>query len=177
LTSSKPDEVSVDVLDQLIPGTATPTYSTIHQQRTYRLTGNLFTQVAGETTFQASLAGVTVTPSALTFAPPVAGCRIGTITLTIHNGGTAPAPDLSAVLIGSMDTGGDCPAPPGQGYESVMVGIGTLAAGDSNTITVPVVVSDIKGGASVEDSPYDFIYLRTGNRQYPGSTHYIVVYQ
>jgi len=169
------NEVMVEVLDQFIGGTDPPSFAILRQQRTYRLVGNAFQQVAGETTFRAGPAGITVEASALTFAESQQGCRSGSMTITVHNGGTKPAVDLRAVVRAPLMEAGDCPAAPGQDYDSLSIGIGTLAAGESRTVTVPAITPHVDAGT--EDNPYNIIYLRTGTQQFAATTHFVIVYQ
>ena len=181
LTSPAPNEVSVDVVEHTVPGSAPPAYSILHQQRTYRLSDGAFRQVAGDTTFHAAPAGLTLQAGTLTYGPPAQGCRSGTMTLTIHNGGTQAALDLAAVVI-NPPAFGECPVPTGQDYDSVLAPIGTLGPGESRTVTVPAVAADPTAEGAIasgttEDLAFRYIFLRTGQRQYPGSTHYLVTYQ
>lgn len=181
LSSPAPDEVSVDVVEQTVPGSAPPAYAILHQQRTYRLSAGAFRQVAGDTTFHATPAGLTLQAGPLAYGPAVQGCRSGTMTLTIHNGGTQVAAELTAAII-NPPRFDECPAPFGQAYDSVLVQIGALGPGESRTVTVHATAADptaegpIAGGTT-EDLAYHYILLRTGQKQYPGSTHYLVSYQ
>ena len=174
MTSPGANEVTVMALDQFIVGTDPPPYATLRQQRTYRLVGSAFRQVAGETTFRASPAGITVEARALTFAAPIEGCRTGTMQLTVHNGGAKTAFDLSAVVVAPLMEAGDCEAAPGQDEYSLETGIGTLDAGESRTVSVPAITPHVDAGT--EDNPYNIIYLRTGSQQYSETTHFVIIY-
>jgi hypothetical protein len=67
----------------------------IIQWRTYRWTGSEFDQSDGPTAFTVSRPELTATLSDLVYNPAVNGRRTGTLTISVHNGGTAPVTDAS----------------------------------------------------------------------------------
>jgi hypothetical protein len=69
------------------------------QTRTYRYTGSAFIQSGGPTKFPPNpkVVDLSVTTTKLAFGAPSGGRRTGTLTATVHNGGTGTAP-LSVIL-------------------------------------------------------------------------------
>jgi hypothetical protein len=67
----------------------------IIQTRSYRWTGNGFGQTGGPTSFTVSRPELTATLSDLVYGPAFNGTRTGTLTVSVHNGGTTKVSDAS----------------------------------------------------------------------------------
>lgn len=139
-------EVTVNVIVQLTIGTWPPEYSRLSQRRTYSWDGSRYVQSAGPTSFltDRSVADLTLTTSELVFAPEVAGCRTGEMTVTVKNNGSRAVSDIAvALLVGGSGEASAiaCPdVPATQGDDSSLVPVGSLEAGESRTIAVTMVV-------------------------------------
>jgi hypothetical protein len=69
------------------------------QWRSYRWTGDGFTQAGGPTSFTVARPELTATVSNVTFDAPVNGKRAGTLTVSVHNGGSTALTDASVVYL------------------------------------------------------------------------------
>jgi hypothetical protein len=67
------------------------------QWRTYQWDGTRFNQAGGSTSFTVSVPTLTATLSDLTFQAPANGKRTGTMTVTLHNGGTTTIDNASVI--------------------------------------------------------------------------------
>lgn len=74
------------------------------QWRSYRWTGGGFAQTDGPTSFTVARPDLTATVSNLTFDAPVNGKRAGTVTVSVHNGGSAALTDASVIYELSLAT-------------------------------------------------------------------------
>jgi hypothetical protein len=164
--------VTVDLRVKLLIGTSELTYGELAQQRTYTWNGSSYEQTAGPTSFLTpSTVNLSLTVSDLVFAPVDAFCRIGTMDLSVTNNGSAPATDVTVALVitglgdpGVIDCEGDVAA---QGIDSALFAIGTVAAGETKTVTATLVVDT----RTVEPEPTRFDFgepfadLRVGDQR------------
>jgi len=176
--SPEGDDLKIQVGQQTVAGSAPPEYSHLNQWRTFRWNGARFAQTGGPTTFFAdtSVADVSATASRLVFQPADAGCRIGTMTLTVTNNGPQAASDVSAAVMlpAVAEPDEQCQIPPDQGYQSVLARVGTLAPGESRAVTVTVIAGEPIDTPLVLDQPYYIAELRTGDQRYPKTAHFVI---
>jgi hypothetical protein len=160
----------------------TPRAERITQVRTFAYQDGAFHQTAGPTTFNAdtSYANVTATAPTVVFTDTQgsAGTWIGTLTVTVTNHGPHPASSLT-VLIGTPPATryGKAPGswgrcqPLGADKSPYLCRIGSLGAGSSATLTLPLAVAGIYAPRPIPANG-DFgwnAYLqpRTGSQKYP----------
>jgi hypothetical protein len=113
------------------------------QWRTYRWTGTGFAQTAGPTAFTVSRPEVTATISDLTFDPAAGGKRVGTLTVSVHNGGSTALADVSVVYEFGIGT---VTSPACDKLEWIDIGgqcrIQSIAPGATGTLTFKVSADD-----------------------------------
>jgi hypothetical protein len=179
--SAQAAEFIVEVGLQTVPGSAPPAHAHLKQLRRYAWQGSAFVQTGGPTSFlvDPALTRLSATANRLVFAPPRNGCRTGTITMTVTNDGPQPANDVTAVLIvpGLSDPGGQCQAPPQQGYASYLAPVGSLAPGASKEVTASMVIAEDGQHQGVEDYPYNLIELRVADQRYPQTRQIVLEFQ
>ena len=162
----------------------TPRAQQITQVRTFAYQNGTFHQTAGPTTFSAdtSYANVTATAPTVTFADTEgsAGTRMGTLTVTATNHGPHPASSLT-LLVGmplatpdSRSQGSWDRCQPLGGDSVQLCQIGSLGAGSSITLTLPLVVAGIDVPNPVPangDVGWNaYLQPRTGSQKY-AETH------
>lgn len=134
--------LKIQVGQQTVAGSAPPSSRTSTSRARLPGNGRAFTQIGGPRTFVAdtSVAEISATASRLVFQPAEAGCRTGTMTLTVTNAEPQAASDVAAAVMlpAVPEPGEQRQEPPEQGYESVLARVGTLAPGEGRTVTVTV---------------------------------------
>lgn len=162
-----------------------PVESAVVQQRTYRWTGSSFAQVAGPTAFVAdrAVADIQVSVPTLVFGAPVDGFRTGTLTVTVRNDGPQPAADVSVYLehdfgieVASGGDWGRCTSSQGRVTTSAVCTLGSLAPGQSVTLTLPMRRAfEQEAGESPALSDYTGrVEVRAGVFYYTPSAEYAV---
>lgn len=169
--------VQVTVAD-IVLCCATPKLQQLHQVRTFAWSGTAFRQIGGPTSFIADrdAADITVTASA-TVGAATNGKRSGTLTIVLHNHGPHAATQVSAEFEPQpyfSGTGGGswshCTALH-TGDPAAVCQIGTIAAGGSYTLTLPLTTT---AGPDFSDKWFVYVQPRTGTKKYPTSQGTIV---
>jgi hypothetical protein len=179
VADATPDLIQVELDHQTVDGQMPPAYTLIFQTRFYTFQNGAFVQAGGPSTFAVDPSQhATVTPSSLDFGKAVAGCRTGTMTLTIQNTGSHALGGISAAVISTeVMPRHTCEVPDTQGYHSAIVQVTeagkvpSFAPGASKTVTVTIVIPDRPGLSGTRvDQPENFVQLRvidaSGQPQY-----------
>ncbi|HEY1488590.1 MAG TPA: hypothetical protein VGF84_20940 [Micromonosporaceae bacterium] len=114
------------------------------QWRTYGWTGHRFTQTAGSTRFSTSAYQLTAHLGNMVFTGS-GGNRTGTMTVTIHNGGSRAVSNVSIRYASDESgalrlTGSACTAP--TSYAASTCPVGTIAAGRTGTVTLHLTIRE-----------------------------------
>jgi hypothetical protein len=160
----------------IVPCCATPLSLELTQVRTFAWNGSAFTQVDGPTTFtaDASVADVVVSAPTLNFGAKVNGTRTGTLTLTVRNRGPQAAEQVTILLdlrdffsIGPGQDWAKCPVPGADSPATRLCQLGTLPAGSTVTLTLPLTTQADASYMQPADAWTVNLYPRTGNLKYP----------
>ncbi|MEV6924994.1 hypothetical protein AB0M46_10900 [Dactylosporangium sp. NPDC051485] len=166
--------VAVKVADTVQCCGMPPTHR-LTQNRTFRWSGGRFEQTGGSASFLAdsSYAAVTVKKAEAAVGPPSGGKQTGSVTVTVRNAGPH-AKDVTVVLsfptnitVTGRATGASCGSFGGQAVNEAPCALGTVPAGGSVTLTVP-----ISYGATGDGSTWrgDF-QIRSGDQRYDAWEH------
>ncbi|GAA2621667.1 hypothetical protein GCM10010399_61000 [Dactylosporangium fulvum] len=148
------------------------------QWRTYGWTGTRFDQADGPTAFNVAMPKFTATLSDLTFEPAVNGQRNGTMTVTLHNGGSTTISDASIVYQMEFKvTSPKCDMPiPGSTGDPLWNRAGRcrvqpIAPGATATVTFQVTASDSSVSSyqgqhfNMQSNNMILVQLRVGERR------------
>lgn len=158
-------------------GSAPPTYYRVHQWRTFAWTGTTFAQTAGSTSFLAdpSVSPLSVTPGQVV-VPAGTGCVTATLTLKVHNAGPRAAGAVTVAVMHPYLDQNDCPqVPASQGFQSSLADLGTVAAGQTKTVTLTIVHrANAADSGTTNTSAYNYVELRIGDQRYADRVTYTV---
>jgi hypothetical protein len=156
-------------------------WASVDQGRVYRWTGSGFVQVYGSTSFLAdhTTYNLTVTAAPIVFEKPVDGNRVGHVTVTVHNLGTQPVPQVSLFAhFPNHAVDGTCNIPiPRQGDPDCPMG--TIAAGGTwqSTLTLTIRQSGLdRDGNPNWSSPDGGIQLKVGDQLYTELHNFTATY-
>ena len=141
----------------------------VKQWRTYEWDGTRFNQTAGSTSFSVAIPKLTVTLSDLTFQAPVNGKRTGTMTVTLHNGGTSAIDNASVVyLLPYTETAPKCDQVAADLLNAGQCRVQPLAPGATATVTFTLSAgaSEFTGTGTfpLDGGPEILIQIRVGDQ-------------